>query len=78
MINECSKLALKEYKIRRKWVGKVVHKELSKKFKFGRIDNLYVHNPEFVLENEMHKLLRNFEIPTDHLISAKAKREINT
>ena len=28
----------------------------------------YMHKPEFVLENEMHKILWNFEIQTDHLI----------
>ena len=29
----------------------------------------YIHNPESDLENEMHKLLWDFEIQTDHLIS---------
>ena len=30
-----------------------------------------LHNPEPVLENETHKLLRDFEIKTDHPISAR-------
>ena len=30
-----------------------------------------MHNPESVLEHEMHKLFWDFEIQTDHLISAK-------
>ena len=30
-----------------------------------------MHNPEFVLENEKHKLLRDFELQTDHLILAR-------
>ena len=30
-----------------------------------------MYNPEFVLENETHKLLWDFEIQTDHLISAR-------
>ena len=30
-----------------------------------------MHNPESVLENETHKLLWDFEIQTDHLISAR-------
>ena len=30
-----------------------------------------MHNPASVLENETHKLLWDFEIQTDHLISAK-------
>ena len=31
----------------------------------------YIHNQQSVLENETHKLLRDFEILTDHLISAR-------
>ena len=30
-----------------------------------------MYNPEFVLENETHKHLWDFEIQTDHLISAR-------
>ena len=30
-----------------------------------------MHNPEPVLENEKHKLHWDFEIQTDHLISAR-------
>ena len=30
-----------------------------------------MNNPELVLENETHKLLSDFEIQTDHLISAR-------
>ena len=30
-----------------------------------------MHNPESILENEVHKILRDFEIQTDHLISAR-------
>ena len=30
-----------------------------------------MHNPASVLENEMHQLLLDFEIKTDHLISAR-------
>ena len=30
-----------------------------------------MHNPESVLENEMHKLLWDFETQTDHLILAR-------
>ena len=31
----------------------------------------YMHNPESVLEKEIHNLLWDFEIQTDHLISAR-------
>ena len=30
-----------------------------------------MHNPAFVLENDTHKLLWDFDIQTDHLISAR-------
>ena len=30
-----------------------------------------MHNPECVQENETHKLLWDFEVQTDHLISAR-------
>ena len=30
-----------------------------------------MHNPEFVSENEMHKILWDFDIQTDHLILAR-------
>ena len=30
-----------------------------------------MHNPEPVLENDTHKLLWDFDIQTDHLISAR-------
>ena len=30
-----------------------------------------MHNPESVLENDTHKLLWDFDIQTDHLISAR-------
>ena len=59
-----------EYKTRHDWVGKVIHWELYKKLKFDHTNTWYMHNPESVLENEMHKLLSNFEIQMDHQISA--------
>ena len=34
IISDCSKLAQKEYKARHDWVGKVIHWEMCKKFKF--------------------------------------------
>ena len=51
-------------------MGKVSLLELCKKLKFDHTNKSYMPNPESVLENETHKLLWNFEIQTDHLISA--------
>ena len=71
IISECSKLVQKEYKRRYIWVGKVIHKELCKRLKFVHADNWYIHKPESVPENEMHKILWDFKIQTDHPISAR-------
>ena len=66
IISGCSKSAQKEYKARHDWVGKVIHWEMCKKFRY-----IYMHNPAPVLENDTHKLLWDFDIYTDHLISAR-------
>ena len=44
---------------------------MCKKFKFDRTNKSYMHNPAPVLENDTHKLLWDFDIYTDHLISAR-------
>ena len=71
LMSECSKLTKKEYKTRHDWVGKVIHWELCKKLKSYHTNKWYMHNSEFVLENETCKIPWNFEIQIDHLISAR-------
>ena len=71
IISECSKLAEKEHKTRHDWVGKVIHWEMCKKFKFDHTNKWYMHNPAAVLENDTHKLLWDLDIQTDHLISTR-------
>ena len=44
---------------------------MCKEFKFDLTNKWYTHNPAAVLENDTHKLLWDFDIHTDHLISAK-------
>ena len=51
-MRESSKLALKEYKARHDWVGKVIHWEMCQKFKFDHANKWYMHNPAPVLEND--------------------------
>ena len=51
--------------MRHDWVGKVIHWELSKRFKW------YMYNPESILENETHKLPWDFDIQKNHVISAR-------
>ena len=70
IISECSKLT-QEYKARHDWVGKVIHWEMCKKFKFDHTNKWYMHNPAPVLENDTHKLLWDFNIQTDNLIPAR-------
>ena len=71
IIREYSKLAPKGYKTRHIKVSKVIHWELCKKLKFDYTNKWYMHNPESVLENKTQKFLWDFEIQTDHLISAR-------
>ena len=65
------KLAQQEYKARQDWVGKVIHWDMCKKFKFDHTNKWYMHNPTPVLKNDSHKLQWDFDIQTDHLIPAR-------
>ena len=67
-ISKCRKLVQKEYKTRHDWMGKVIKWELCKKLKFDHMNKRYMNNLESILENEIHKLLWDFDIQTDHLI----------
>ena len=44
---------------------------VCKKFKFDHANKWYMHYPAPVLENDTHKLPWDFDIQTDHLISAR-------
>ena len=44
---------------------------MCKKFKFDHTNKWYVHNPAPVLENDMHKLLWDFNIETDYLVPVR-------
>ena len=49
---------------------KGIHWELCKKFRYDHTSKWYTHIPKLVQENEMHKLLCDWEI-NDHQISAR-------
>ena len=51
-------------------VGKMIHWELFKNFKF-HTNKGSTQNTESLLENEMYRLHWDFEIQADHVISAK-------
>ena len=52
-------------------MGKMIHWEMCKKFKFDRSNKWYMHNPAPLLENDTHKHLWDIDIHTDHLILAR-------
>ena len=56
--------------------GKVIHWEMCKKFKFDHANKWYMHNQASILKNYMHKLLWDFDIHTDNLISARRQHLI--
>ena len=69
-ISECSKLAQK-YKTRQDWVGKWPTRRCAKNLKVDYTNKSYMYNPALVLEYDLHKLWWDFDIHTDHLISAR-------
>ena len=58
----CIKLAQKEYKTRLDWEDKVIHWEMCKKLRFDHTNKWYMQKPTAVLENDIHRLLWNFDI----------------
>ena len=52
-------------------VGKVIHWELCRRLQFYYTTKWYMNKPKSVLQNEMHKILWDFKIQTDHLILAR-------
>ena len=73
----------KEYKTRHDWVEKVINWELCKKLLFNDTTKWYMHKPDSILENEMDKILGDFQIQTDPLIPGRRpdltrKKELTT
>ena len=61
----------KGFKIIHDWARQMIHWELRKKLKFDHYTKWYTHKPESVLDNEMDKIIWNFEIQTAHQIPAR-------
>ena len=61
----------KENKIRHDEVRKGINWELCKKLKFYHTTKWYMHKSKSVLENQMYKILWEFEIQTNHQIPAR-------
>ena len=64
-------ISAKRYKSRHKCAGKVIHGELCKKMKSEFTTEQFMQKTEFILENEMHEILGDFEIKTYNLISVR-------
>ena len=73
IICESSKLAQKESKIRHGLMGKVIYREIYKKFKLRHTNKWYMHNSESVLQNNTHKLLQR----PDLIINNKKENLLN-
>ena len=70
IISECRKLGQRNIRLDN-WLGKVIHWEMCKKCQFDHANKWYMYNPEPVQENNTHKLLWDFDIQTNHQISAR-------
>ena len=68
IIGECNEQVQNENKTRHDTVGKFTHWELYKKLQFDHTTKWYTHKPESVRENKLQKILRDFQIQTDHPI----------
>ena len=61
---------------RHDWVGKVIHRDMNKKFKFDHTNKWYTPNQAPVLENDKYELLWDIDVQTDYLISARKRDRI--
>ena len=77
-ISESNKLAQKEYKTCHDWIDKVIRWDMCKNFKFDYKNKWYMRKQAPVQENNTHKLLWDFDIHTDHKISARRPDQIIT
>ena len=68
LVAECEKIAQKEYKKRHDNVARIIHLELCQKYNLIGKVKWYNHKPESVMENDMVKILWDFNIQTDHII----------
>ena len=69
IVSECSKLAQTEYKRRHNWVGRRIHWEICRANGIHVKSNWYEHQPEVVIENDSCKILWDFTLQTDHIIT---------
>ena len=66
----------KEYKTRNRLLGNVMLKVLFQWLEFDNTKKFYNHKSQFILENETHKILKDFAIQTNHLIVARRPDQV--
>lgn len=71
LVSSCGKIAQTEYKGRHDRVAASLHWSLCKHFGFAHAEKWYEHRAEKVIENEKCKLLWDFDVKTDKVISAR-------
>ena len=67
----CSFLVVSQYIVRCNNVARLIHWSLCAKFDLDRSENSWSHCPPSVIENDRVKLLWDFNIYTDRVISAR-------
>ena len=71
LISGCSQLAGTQYLARHDNVAKYIHWLLCGKYDIQREHNWWKHSPVSVVENECVKILWDFNVYVDHMISAR-------
>ena len=71
IVSGCQNLAQKEYRRRHDTVAKALHWDILRQKGFPHEPQWYKHDPEAVVENDKFKILWDFTIQTDHIISAR-------
>ena len=71
IVNECEKLAQKEYKGHHDNVARKVHWELCKKNVLEQKEIWYEHDPDSAVVNEKVNLLRDMTVQCDNTIEAR-------
>ena len=70
VVTGCSRCVQKEYEGRLKNLGNIIHWKVAENYNFEVKDNWYVHEHKSVAENELYKVLWNFNIQADYIIKS--------
>jgi len=71
IVSACSKIAGSWYKTRHNNVAAAVHHSKCQHYEIKTTDNIWLHKPNAVTENNKVKVLWDFEIKTDRQIQAR-------